>query len=60
MAIEATFEHDDGYRYIIIYSVKKKFIQSMKRLRHAVFIHAIDYDKQIVVYPSTLPEYCNV
>jgi hypothetical protein len=57
MAIDAVFLHDDGYKYNLIYSTKNKFLASLKRLRNAVFVDAVDYDIQYVIRPSNLPDY---
>jgi hypothetical protein len=57
MAIDAVFLHDEGYRFNLVYSSKRKFLTSIKRERHAVFVEAVDYELQYIVRPSNLPEY---
>ena len=55
--IDAVFQHDDGYKFNNVYSTANKFLNSVHRLRNAVFLHAVDYERQIVIYPSNLPDY---
>jgi hypothetical protein len=55
--IDAVFQHNDGYKYNLVYSTAKKFLSSVARLRDSVFLHAVDYEKQMVIYPSTLGDY---
>jgi hypothetical protein len=55
--IDAVFQHNDGYKYNLVYSTAKKFLSSVSRLRDAVFLHAVDYEKQMVIHPSDLADY---
>lgn len=57
MAIDAVFEHEEGYKFNEVYLSKRKFLSAVRRIRNAVFLHAVDYETQYVVYPSNLPEY---
>lgn len=57
--IHAVYEHEDGYRFEIAYSTKRRFLSSLSRERKAVFLHAVDFDRRIIIYPSNLPEYRN-
>lgn len=57
MAIDAVFEHEDGYKFNIIYSTKRKFLTSLNRLRKATFLEAVDYDLAFIIRPSNLPDY---
>lgn len=58
--IDAVFLHEDGYKFNQVYASKRKFLSSLKRERKAVFLNAVDFDKQIVIYPSTLWDYRNL
>lgn len=57
MTINAVFLHEEGYKYNLVYTSKKRFLNSLNKLRNAVFLDAVDYEQQIVVRPSNLPEY---
>lgn len=58
MAIEALFEHEDGYLFPEVYATKSKFLATLRRgVKNASFLHAIDYDRAIVIRQSNLPEY---
>lgn len=59
MAIDAVFEHVEGYKFNEVYLNKRKFLTCLKRIRNAAFLHAVDYETQYVVYPSNLPDYIN-
>lgn len=55
--IQAVFEHDEGYKFSQAYKTKGRFLSSIKRVRNASFLHAIDYDRRYVVYPSNINQY---
>jgi hypothetical protein len=57
--IDAVFEHQDGYKFNQVYVGKKAKAQFLRSLRSdkATFVHAMDTDRAVVVYPSNLPEY---
>lgn len=57
--INAVFEHKDGYRFNQVYGGKKAKAQFLRSLRspNATLVHAMDTDRAVVVYPSTLSEY---
>lgn len=57
MAIDAVFEHQDGYRFNQIYSKKSAFLRSLNKQRKATFVEAVDYDLGFIVRPSNLPDY---
>lgn len=57
MAIDATFEHDDGYVYNIIYKTPKRFISAVERIKHDTFLNAVDFDKQIVIKANNFQDY---
>ena len=60
--INAVFEHEDGYKFNEVYAGKKAKTQFLRSLRskRAVFVHAMDTDRAVVIYPSTLYEYRNM
>lgn len=55
--VDAVFLHDDGYKYNLVYTSKRKFLSSLNRLRNAVFLDAVDYELGYIVRPSNLPDY---
>jgi hypothetical protein len=57
MAIDATFEHDDGYLYNIVYQSAKRFINAVERIKNGTFLNAVDYDKQIVIKANNFQDY---
>lgn len=57
MAIDAVFEHQDGYKFNQIYSKKHIFLRSLGKQRNATFVEAVDYDLGYIIKPSNLPEY---
>ncbi len=57
MAIDAVFEHQDGYKFNQIYSKKHIFLRSLNKDRKAVFVSGVDYDLGYIITPSNLPEY---
>lgn len=57
--INAVFEHEDGYKFNQVYGgpkAKAQFLRSLKSKKCAL-VHAIDTDRAVVIYPSTLPDY---
>jgi hypothetical protein len=59
MAIDAVFEHEDGYKFNEIFSTARSFLRALRK-RKTVFIHAVDYDNSYIIYPSNLPDYRRV
>lgn len=57
MTVHALFEHDDGYKFNQVYASKKQFLASLRRGKKVTFIHAMDTEKAVVIYPSTLYDY---
>ena len=57
MAIDAIYLHEDGYKYNLVYATKSKFLSSVRKMRNAVFVNAVDYAQQEIIYPSNLPDY---
>jgi hypothetical protein len=57
MAIDAVFQHEDGCKYNEVFTKRSKFLSAIKRRSKDVFVHAVDYDKHFIIYPSTIPEY---
>lgn len=57
--INAVFEHKDGYKFNQVYGGKRAKAQFLRSLRSdaATLVHAMDTDRAVVVYPSTLPDY---
>jgi hypothetical protein len=55
MTIRAVFEAD-GIKYEEVFISKKRFLSSISR-RKDLFLHAVDIERGIIVYPSNLPEY---
>ncbi len=59
MAVSAVFQHDLGYKWEERYGDKASFLKSLRKLKNAVFLHAVDYEARIVVKPSNLWDYRN-
>jgi hypothetical protein len=57
MAIDAVFLHDEGYRYNLVYKTKNKFLNSVKKLKNASFVNAVDFERQVIITPSSIPDY---
>lgn len=57
MAIDAVFEHSDGYKYNEVFATSKQFLSAVRRRDSDMLIHAVDYDKHFIIYPSNLPDY---
>lgn len=57
MSINAVFLHEEGYKFNLVYATKQRFLSSLRKQRNAVFLNAVDYMEQIVIYPSSLPDY---
>lgn len=55
--ISAVFEHEQGYKFEERYETKDSFLRALRKLKNAVFLHAVDYHAGIAVRPSTLWDY---
>jgi len=54
--IECWYEHEQGYKFFVLYKSKSTFVHAVGRSKHT-FLHAIDYNRGEVVYPSNFPSY---
>lgn len=57
MAIHAVFQHEDGYKFSQVYAKKSQFLRSLRHGKRVEFLNAMDTDRAVVIYPSTLPDY---
>ncbi len=55
--IDATFEHQQGYKFNIRYKTKGRFVSAVRNSRHCKFLNAVDYQNMSVIKPDNFEEY---
>lgn len=55
--IEAVYEHDDGYRFVVVYKDKASFKHAIKRTKNCTWLNAVDYTEGVAIYPSNVWSY---
>lgn len=55
--IDATFVHEQGYKFNIRYMTKGRFAAALRKSIHCRFDNAVDYAEMIVIKPDNLEEY---
>lgn len=60
MPIRAVFETQDYISYEEVFVTRKKFLSAVSRRKKDTFKHAIDIERGVVIYPSTIPEYRSI
>ena len=60
MTIDAVFRHNDGCVYNELFPSPSSFLRAVRSRKKDELVHAVDYDKAFIIYPSTLPDYKRV
>ena len=55
--IDATFVHEQGYKFNIRYMTKGRFAAALRKSSHCRFDNAVDYAEMLVIKPDNLEEY---
>lgn len=55
MAVEATFTHEQGYKFNIVYRTRGGFLRALTRSKRATLDNAVDGTK--VIRPTNLQQY---
>lgn len=55
--IDATFVHEQGYKFNIRYASKGRFAAALRKSTHCHFDNAVDYAEMCVIKPDNLKEY---
>lgn len=57
--IDATFIHDQGYKFNIRYKTKGRFIAAIRRSKDCKFDNAVDYELMLVINNKNIDSYIN-